>query len=242
LRANTNRARRAAIGAGALLSMSTAAVAVAAESGTSPQAAPAPTATTAAAPSSPAAKPRVRSNVSVTSVRRHVLAGRATIVTGRVLPASDGRRVLLQVRTAKGWTTVDRGRTTGTGRYRLTWAPGRTGSRLLRVRYPGNRFLRPAVEGAGRANVYRRALASWYGPGLYGNPLGCGGRLHRGTIGVAHKSLPCGSRITLRHRGRTVRTRVIDRGPYVGAREFDLTQATKQRLGFGSVGTVLVTR
>jgi rare lipoprotein A len=48
------------------------------------------------------------------------------------------------------------------------------------------------------------------------------------------------TRVTLRKGKRIVRTRVIDRGPYVGAREFDLTQATKQRLGFGSTGTVLV--
>jgi rare lipoprotein A (peptidoglycan hydrolase) len=57
---------------------------------------------------------------------------------------------------------------------------------------------------------------------------------------VAHKSLPCGTRLTLRKGSRIVRARVIDRGPYVGAREFDLTAATKQRLGFGSTGTVWV--
>jgi hypothetical protein len=100
--------------------------------------------------------------------------------------------------------------------------------------------LAPRSDAWGRLNVFRPALASWYGPGLYGNPLGCGGRLSPGTVGVAHKSLPCGTRITLRKGNRIVRARVIDRGPYVGAREFDLTQATKQRLGFGSTGTVLV--
>jgi rare lipoprotein A (peptidoglycan hydrolase) len=46
--------------------------------------------------------------------------------------------------------------------------------------------------------------------------------------------------VTLRHGGRTVRVRVVDRGPYVGGREFDLTAATKQRLGFSGVGTILV--
>ena len=78
---------------------------------------------------------------------------------------------------------------------------------------------------------HRRALASWYGPGLFGNPLGCGGRLYVGTEGVAHKSLPCGRRIRVCYR-RCVLTRVIDRGPYVDAREFDLTQALRYRIGF----------
>ena len=51
-----------------------------------------------------------------------------------------------------------------------------------------------------------------------------------------------GRRVTLRHRGRVVRVRVIDRGPYVGAREYDLTAATAQRLKFKGHGTILSTR
>ena len=44
--------------------------------------------------------------------------------------------------------------------------------------------------------------------------------------------------MTLRYDGHTVRAPVIDRGPYVGSREFDLTEATKQALGFGDTGMV----
>ena len=77
--------------------------------------------------------------------------------------------------------------------------------------------------------MYRKANASWYGPGLYGNRLGCGGTLTAGRLGVAHKSLPCGAKVTLRHGGHVVRVPVIDRGPYVGGREFDLTAATAQQ-------------
>ena len=94
----------------------------------------------------------------------------------------------------------------------------------------------------GRLNVYRYAYASWYGPGLYGNPLGCGGTLGAGTLGVAHKTLPCGTKVTFRHGGRAVRVPVIDRGPYVGGREYDLTAATAQRLGFHGHGAILTTR
>jgi rare lipoprotein A (peptidoglycan hydrolase) len=35
---------------------------------------------------------------------------------------------------------------------------------------------------------------------------------------------------------------VVDRGPFVGAREYDLTAATKARLRFGGTGTVLATK
>ena len=91
-------------------------------------------------------------------------------------------------------------------------------------------------------NVYRSAHASWYGPGLYGNRLGCGGTLTASRLGVANKSLPCGTRLTLRHGRRTVRVRVIDRGPYVAGREFDLTAATARRLHFSGHGAILTTR
>ncbi|HZA88842.1 MAG TPA: septal ring lytic transglycosylase RlpA family protein [Solirubrobacterales bacterium] len=72
--------------------------------------------------------------------------------------------------------------------------------------------------------------------------MACGGTLTPSTVGVAHRSMPCGTRLTLRHAGRSVRVEVIDRGPFVGGREFDLTGATKNRLNFGSTGTVLSSR
>ena len=66
---------------------------------------------------------------------------------------------------------------------------------------------------------------SWYGPGFYGHRTACGQTLTRGLIGVAHKTLPCGTRIVFRNpsNGRTVTAAVVDRGPYVAGRQWDLT-------------------
>jgi hypothetical protein len=65
---------------------------------------------------------------------------------------------------------------------------------------------------------------SWYGPGFYGNRTACGVVvLEKDTVGVAHRSLPCGTRVTFRYNGRTVTTEVIDRGPYVAGRIWDMT-------------------
>jgi rare lipoprotein A (peptidoglycan hydrolase) len=121
----------------------------------------------------------------------------------------------------------------------VAWRPL---SAPVRVAVAGGDGFAPRREAMGRLNVFRRALASWYGPGFWGQHLGCGGILRPGRLGVAHRTLPCGTMLTLRHGGWTVRAAVIDRGPYVGGREFDLTAATKDRLHFGGVGTVLVTR
>ena len=147
----------------------------------------------------------------------------------------------LQLRTAAGWATVDRAHTGRGGRFHAAWKTSRAGRFRLRVRFGGDRRNAAVSRTLGRrVHVYRSTSASWYGPGLYGNRLACGGVLGSGTLGVAHKSLPCGTRVTFRYRGRSVTVPVVDRGPFVGGREWDLTSATKQRLGFGNLGRIWV--
>jgi rare lipoprotein A len=165
-----------------------------------------------------------------------VLAGSRAIVTGRTEPGLVGRRVLLQRAGGDGWATIDRATTQAAGVFAFRFRPQRPASARLRVLVDASR------REIGRLNVYRRAAVSWYGPGLYGNKLSCGGRLTPGTLGVAHKTLPCGTRVTLRRGSHVVRVSVVDRGPYSSGREFDLTAATRHRLHFDGVGSVLVTK
>ena len=47
----------------------------------------------------------------------------------------------------------------------------------------------------------KRRTATWYGPGLYGNEMACGGKLTPNTFGVAHKTLPCGKKVAIAHGG-----------------------------------------
>ena len=68
---------------------------------------------------------------------------------------------------------------------------------------------------------------SWYGPGFYGHNGACGmvpGGIQRDTVGVAHRTLPCGTRVAFRYKGVTVVAQVIDRGPYVSGRIWDMTR------------------
>jgi hypothetical protein len=71
---------------------------------------------------------------------------------------------------------------------------------------------------------------SWYGPGLIGNGTACGKKLTRTLLGVAHRTLPCGTLITFRANGHTVTAPVVDRGPYVRDRIFDLTVGLCKKL------------
>jgi peptidoglycan lytic transglycosylase len=84
----------------------------------------------------------------------------------------------------------------------------------------------------------RVAGATWYGPGLYGNHTACGQTLRPGTIGVAHRTLPCGATIKLAYHGHYLVTQVIDRGPYSEGNDFDLTNGARRALGFNGADQV----
>jgi rare lipoprotein A (peptidoglycan hydrolase) len=181
-----------------------------------------------------AVAPPATASTHIDAKHLNVRVGHRASVTGRTVPAST---VAFEIWRRGRWVALDRARSGAYGRYVLHERLHRPQSVPARVR---------AADGStrrlGRLNVYRQALASWYGPGLYGNHLACGGTLWPSRLGVANKSLPCGSRVTLRHGRRVLRVPVIDRGPYSGAREFDLTERTARRLHFAGHGTILVAR
>ena len=103
-----------------------------------------------------------------------------------------------------------------------------------------------AVPAAANGSV---VVASWYGPGFYENRLPCHPWLKANglpiqflpdTWGVAHKSLPCGTMVTLTHGSRTVTVPVVDRGPYIAGREFDLSPRVKAELGCTDLCTLVM--
>ena len=194
----------------------------------------------AAAQTEPAQRhERSRSHVSLHLSTHTVLKGRGLAVRGKVRP-SGRHRVKLVFRGPDGGA---RGvRTKANGTFAVRWLPERTGTYAVRAYGVHDRRIRASRSAKRRLTTYRLAGASYYGPGLYGNGVACGGTLLPGTMGVAHKTLPCGTKVKLRYHGRSVTVPVIDRGPYVAGRDYDLTWAVKQRLGFPGVGTVMATR
>jgi rare lipoprotein A (peptidoglycan hydrolase) len=88
----------------------------------------------------------------------------------------------------------------------------------------------------------KRRMASWYGPGLYGNEMACGGKLTKSTFGVAHKSLPCGTKVAIAHGGRIVIAPVVDRGPFVKGVEYDLTAHAAEAVRMGSTSEIRANR
>ncbi|HLB22383.1 MAG TPA: septal ring lytic transglycosylase RlpA family protein [Solirubrobacteraceae bacterium] len=201
--------------------------------------APVDIATAAPSLASPPLGRALNTTIRVRKAKLNVLDGRHVSVAGTLSPGIAGRTVELQAMRRHGWRTVAQARTAAKGRFRLRYLPRDTGSERIRVDFAGDALGVPAHHRLGRLNVYRLAEASWYGGG---GGLACGGSLTRSTLGVANKTLPCGTLVTLRYNGRSVRVPVVDRGPYVAGREFDLTEATKQAIGFGDTGEVWSTR
>lgn len=84
-----------------------------------------------------------------------------------------------------------------------------------------------------RSEAHGWQIATWYGPGFFGHRTACGGTLTTRSWGIAHRTLPCGTLVTLASHGRKVTVPVIDRGPYSGA-SVDLTSRTRNYLHFTS--------
>ena len=182
---------------------------------------------------------RQRSHVSLHLSTHTVLKGRGLAVRGKVRPRGR-HRVRLVFRGADGgtrgvWTKAN-------GIFAVRWLPERTGSYSVRAYGLHDRRIRASHSAARKLTTYRLAGASYYGPGIFGNGVACGGTLLPGTMGVANKTLPCGTMVKLRYHGHSVTVPVIDRGPYVAGRDYDLTWAVKLKLGFPGVGNVLASR
>lgn len=96
-----------------------------------------------------------------------------------------------------------------------------------------NALLDPSQLPPGQYNV---SIASVFTD--YGLPIACGGLLQIPQLGVANKTLPCGTKVIFRYGNRAIEVPVIDRGPYIRGREWDLTGAAAEALHFPGLGPI----
>jgi len=182
--------------------------------------------------------------ITMESPRIALLHGTVSF-TGSVSQAKAGDTVVIQRQGAlPGYWVTAASATAGTdGAFDASWHVNQSGS--LHVRAVLN-SLSANVAAARRATaraitlaatptltltVYRGAIATIFGPGFFGHRTACGERLTRTTIGVANRTLPCGSMVAIYYRGRQLDVPVIDRGPYAYNASWDLTLATAKALG-----------
>jgi rare lipoprotein A len=185
-----------------------------------------------AAPAPVAAQPTSTGGalaVTPSTVLQHQIA----VVSGSVPVADAGQRLWLEVRQRKGgWVAVLSAAAAADGSFVISWPANRAGQLTLRV-VSATVASTSAVSATPvvTLSVYRQIVATWYGPGFYGNRTACGEKLTRHIVGVADRTLPCGTPVTVRYGGQTLTAPVIDRGPYANGVTLDLTHAAAQELG-----------
>jgi rare lipoprotein A (peptidoglycan hydrolase) len=81
------------------------------------------------------------------------------------------------------------------------------------------------------AAIHKLGLATWFGPGFYGQTTACGQTLTPSVVGVANRTLPCGTLVKFSYRGHAAVVPVIDRGPYANGAQWDLTSGAASALG-----------
>lgn len=179
--------------------------------------------------------------------------GRPVRVSGRFRPDLAGRTVRLQRRTpANRWLTAATARIRTTGTFTVSWRTRSARYHELRVVLNAARGSAHTVvptadaDAAGasqapetaRVAVLQRARATWFGPGFYGTKTACGLILRESTEGIAHRTLPCGTRVEVRMGSRTAVLPVIDRGPFANGADFDLTKNVADEIGLDGVATI----
>ena len=82
-------------------------------------------------------------------------------------------------------------------------------------------------------------LTSWYGPGFHGRLTANGEVYDQMGHTAAHKTLPFGTKLQVCYQG-CVNVRINDRGPYIGARELDLSRGAAEAIGLVHSGVANV--
>jgi hypothetical protein len=161
-------------------------------------------------------------------------AGKKTTITGHS-DAGSGEVAISAKLGSADWLPVGTADADASGDFNFAWKPARSGLYTFRIA-PVGAAVTAAAEVQGTVSVYRTQKATWYGPESYGSRTACGVKLTKRTLGVAHKTLPCGTKVEffLPATGKKITIPVIDRGPYANGAIWDLTLTAMKRLGSSS--------
>jgi hypothetical protein len=239
--------RTALIGAVALLALSPEASAQSPTGGVAPSTTGAPAAATTTTDPTPTRASAQLAGAGTWSAVPTRDAARPVRISGAFDADLARRSIAVERRTASGrWQRAASARIRSTGRFATTWKTRSTGVHDLRVvLVPASAKASAAASSRAasdapsvRIAVLGRAKATWYGPGFYGKTTACGVTLRPDTVGIAHRTLPCGTQVEIRRGGRTVVAPVIDRGPFANDASFDLTKVVADQVGVDGVDPV----
>jgi rare lipoprotein A len=200
------------------------------------------TPTTSAAASTVPSLERVKGAVSLT-LRSSAMIGNGLDIRGYSGHALAGRAVTIERNDPlAGWVVVATTTMDAHGSFAAVWHTDTIGRFPLRAvtgsSGPESSYAAGVSSPAATVTVYQPAIATWYGPGFYGNTTACGQVLTTSTLGVANRTLPCGTLVNVFYNGQSLVVPVIDRGPFANNATWDLTGATATALGITGTETV----
>lgn len=167
------------------------------------------------------------------------LIGRVLRFRGTVATAHAGRTVQVQRVGDDGqWQPTTTAVVATDGTFIARWRTDAVGRFTVRALVAAGEAQVAAAPPTTQVTIYRRARATWYGPGFFGKRTACGLRMTRHLLGVAHRTLPCGTPVELFMGGRSISVPVVDRGPFGGHAHYDLTAAAAQQLGMTVTTTI----
>ncbi|MGH2860526.1 MAG: septal ring lytic transglycosylase RlpA family protein, partial [Solirubrobacteraceae bacterium] len=188
--------------------------------------------------------------------------GRPLTISGGAPTSDSGALISIEwVRAGRAdWTQVATATIAADGSFSVQWTPSANGQVELRALLApagsdatdssGSAGLSRSAGGSASAAageigtsavtipIFRNAVATLYGPGFWGHHTACGQRLTRTTLGVASRTLKCGTEVAVRYKGRELTVPVIDRGPFANRASWDLTMATAKALGISQTATI----
>ena len=178
--------------------------------------------------------------VAVTAPPAGTMVGRTVHFRGAVGRGDAGRTIQIErLDVATGWTAIAQAVAAADGRFLARWKSDHIGRYRMRatVQRPGAAQVASASPELA-VTIHRPAMATWYGPGFYGRKTACGVKLTRATVGLAHKTLPCGTQVAVMYKGKSAIVPVIDRGPFRAGTDWDLTNGAAKALGFTFTDTI----
>lgn len=176
------------------------------------------------------------------SARISVLLHHELRFFGQGPSSSAGKTIVIQrLDPQAGWVDATRALAAGDGSFSALWRSNLAGRFQIRLAIAPTRS--SSAHAASdlptlQVTVYRPAIATIFGEGFFGQQTACGKTLRRQTLGVANRTLPCGTKVAIYYRAHTIVVPVIDRGPYANGADWDLTEATANALGMRETDTI----
>jgi rare lipoprotein A len=161
------------------------------------------------------------------------MLGQTLRFRGAVGVEQAGRMLQIQRQEAGGsWTETATAMVAPDGSFLARWHTDAIGSFAVRALIAGTQAqAADAAPLTTNVTVYRPARATWFGPGFYGRHTACGQVMSHALLGVAHRTLPCGTPVAVFFAGKAITVPVVDRGPFANGARYDLTSAVAQAVG-----------